>query len=346
MKHQEHHPPPDRRKARIISLDPTIGFWDAEPMPAGKKSSCHAEWQAFEKMTFDCLATIGYDVSIQPRHPHHPQELSEMAIRVFAHLNRRDCEGELFYKQMHMCNLFTMDTEGWGADHSRSQQAPDSSQIDGQVAAQFCQTLSSSLLVSGSSKAAQPPLDLPLDLPDRYIFVAIQRPLDYVQIHHSKVSVPDFIRILSDWGKRTGNHIVMKLHPYNVHDPGIAEWAAECTQDAPNLSLQEGNIHPLIQRAQGVMVINSGVGFESLIHGKPVVTFGNCDYKWATFQATPQTVDEAFAYISEFGPPQREQVHKFVYHYYRHHCYDVSEGQWMDSKRRLLAMLTQVFPLF
>jgi capsule polysaccharide export protein KpsC/LpsZ len=42
--------------------------------------------------------------------------------------------------------------------------------------------------------------------------------------------------------------------------------------------------------SEAVICINSGVGFEALIHGKSVITAGHSDYHWAAHQIS--TVDD------------------------------------------------------
>ena len=95
------------------------------------------------------------------------------------------------------------------------------------------------------------------------------------------------------------------------------------------------NVHDLISRARGVFTINSGVGFESLIHGKPVVTFGNCDYRWATFAADQESMDEARAYVLGYSDEQRRRAEHFVYHYFFRHAYSIDGEAGTCSRQRL-----------
>ena len=109
--------------------------------------------------------------------------------------------------------------------------------------------------------------------------------------------------------------------------------------------LIDGNIHKLVTQSTGVFVINSGVGFESLIHGKPVVTFGNCDYKWATFRASPDSLDEAKRYVFEFSDIKQQRAWRYVYYYHFHHAYSIDSAHWSDSQERLLQFLADYFYL-
>ena len=46
--------------------------------------------------------------------------------------------------------------------------------------------------------------------------------------------------------------------------------------------VSNNNVIDLINKSKSLVVINSGVGFEGLMLGKPVATLGECNYKIAT----------------------------------------------------------------
>jgi capsule polysaccharide modification protein KpsS len=130
--------------------------------------------------------------------------------------------------------------------------------------------------------------------------------------------------------------VVFKVHPGAQH---IAHEVRRRVATARYLTLAEENIHSLVAGAAGVVVLTSGVGFESLIHGKPVVSLGRCDYGWATFQAAPEHLDAALAYVRGYSRAQREEADKFVYYYYRQHAYLTTGAARRTSAARLLAYL-------
>ncbi|MEO5930684.1 MAG: hypothetical protein ABIR47_12180 [Candidatus Kapaibacterium sp.] len=301
----------------------------------------HREWLTFEELMIDCLRELGHGLVLQTYHPDIPEDREGAEFAIYAHVTRRDLEGDLFYKQMHLRELFTIDRLGWGADHSASQRMPDLGSVDPEAAREFALRLRESFIATGHSKHPQPPVMAGTRYPADYIFVPIQRPNDYVSVHHSPISVPDFIRMISAWGNSAGRNIVFKLHPDNRFDPEVIAVARECAAEYEHVYLMDGNVHDLVANAIGIFTINSGVGFESLIHGRPVATFGNCDYRWATCNATRETIDPALGYLLNFSDADRDHQWRFVYHYWHHHGYSIAPEYLSDSRGRLLKYLEE-----
>jgi hypothetical protein len=101
----------------------------------------------------------------------------------------------------------------------------------------------------------------------------------------------------------------------------------------------DGNIHDLVSRSAAIFTINSGVGFESLFHGKPVVTFGNSDYARVTCRATVDRLDDARRYALEFTAAHRDRAWRFLYHYCLEHGYYLGGSPRAECRRRLLLYL-------
>src|SRR5262249_27231484 len=144
--------------------------------------SCGRDWVEFQVLLRECLLELGHTVVEQPSSPRVADADEGAEFRIYAHKTRRDVAGDLFYKQMHLCDLFTLDHDGWGADHSEAVGPDFFGRVAPQAARRFCQALREQLLASGLSKHPQPPRcpDALADLPESYIFVPLQRPGDYV----------------------------------------------------------------------------------------------------------------------------------------------------------------------
>jgi hypothetical protein len=305
------------------------GMGDAPAVPI----QLYREWRVFEGLLMECLAELGCTIVPRPSRPGGVDPGAGLAIH--AHATRRDIDGDLYYKQMHLRNLFTIDTEGWGADHSAMRSGPDFEWVDPDAAAAFCAGLARGFLATGISKDRQPPIGSGDELPDEFIFVPTQLRTDYVNIHHSPISVPDFIRTVAAWGEDRGQSLVIKIHPSGRNDPEVNDAVDYCRREFGRAVFADANVHELITRSAGVITINSGVGFESLIHGRPVATFGDCDYRWATFNATAATLDEAREHIHGFTPAALRRQQQFIYHYCNHHAYSIDAEHWWRSKARL-----------
>src|SRR5215216_2683674 len=88
----------------------------ATPSRAIRPIVAAAQWASFERLLKSALAELGHEVIEQQAHPSVPDDPRNASFRIYAHKTRRDVPGDLFYKQMHLPDLFTIDTLGWGAD--------------------------------------------------------------------------------------------------------------------------------------------------------------------------------------------------------------------------------------
>jgi hypothetical protein len=298
-----------------------------------------ARWRRFESILKACLAQLGHQVSELEFQPTLPPGPAGFDFRIYPHKSRHEVpEGDLFYKEMHLQNLFTIDHLGWGPDHSGMQAPPDLKEIDPADARHFCAQLRHEFLATGNSKHRQPPLHAVDSALSPYLLAPLQLPTDDAVTIHSPLSVADYVNLLSDWADRARVRVLFKLHP-GIETPEIAEMVRRRTAAGRYVSMVNENIHSLITGAAGVVVLTSGVGFESLIHGKPVVTLGRCDYRWATFRGTPDCLDGAYAYVREYSSAQRQAADNFVYYYCHHHAYLTTEAASRGSAARLLKYL-------
>jgi hypothetical protein len=299
--------------------------------------SCGRQWRIFENLLRDSIRELGHELLEWDGIGAEP----DADFKIHAHRCWRDGGGDLFYKQMHICEAFTLDREGWGADDSRLQQPPCLAQVDPAAARRFCQDWAQQALTTGVSKHLQPPPGCPPELPERYILVPLQRPHDYVQIHHSPVSLAEFVESVAEWANASRQNVVIKPHTGSMRDPDLLEHVQRCCAKYRFIHLLNGNVHDLIAGSIGVISVNSGVGFESLLHGKPVATVGNCDYKWATFRTQLGGWDEAADYFRVFSAGQQMDAYRFVYYYCFVHAYFVSEQTVAICRERLLRELDQ-----
>jgi hypothetical protein len=298
-----------------------------------------ARWRRFEGMLKACLAQLGHQVTELEFEPTLPPGPSGFDFRIYPHKSRHEVpDGDLFYKEMHLQNLFTIDHLGWGPDHSGMQVPPDLSEIDPAAARSFCAQLRNEFLATGNSKHRQPPLYAVDSTRGPYLLAPLQLPTDDAVTIHSPLSVVDYVNLLSDWADRARVRVVFKLHPA-AEAPEIAETVRRRVASGRYVAVVDENIHSLIAGAAGVVVLTSGVGFEGLIHGKPVVALGQCDYRWATFRGTADCLDAAYAYVRDYSPAQRQAADNFIYHYCRCHAYLTTETAIRGCTARLLKYL-------
>ena len=302
-------------------------------LPPGQRRGT-PDWAKFEEIMCPILDKIG-QVTKQAEHPIEPDLRGGFQHHIYCHRTRREKpQGSLFYMQMHMRSLFTIDTHGWGADHSDNGSPGQLEVINPGEAVPWVRNLADDLLVSGESKCPQK--NGLTGVPNTsFILVPIQIPRDYTIRHHSPITVKYFIDSLENWANTEQVHIAFKLHPYNTYDTDI-QHAVNQASTTPYCHRVEGNIHELIKRAKGVFVINSGTGFEALIHGKPVCTFGACDYNKVTHNADIRRIHEARSHIYDYTEEQRELAYKYIYWYHKVHAYDVNDPETHNRLERYL----------
>src|SRR5690348_3310918 len=95
-----------------------------------------ARWQRCEELIRSCLLELGHEVVDQEWHPGLAGEEDRPSLRIYAHSSRRERpDGGLFLKEMHLPGLFTLDSQGWGVEHSRMRRRPDFDAVDSGAAA-------------------------------------------------------------------------------------------------------------------------------------------------------------------------------------------------------------------
>ena len=203
-----------------------------------------------------------------------------------------------YYMQMVFPWLFQIDPTGWGPDASVYPIQKESGHPDVYDELRERQ-------LQGLSKFDQPAMDHPKNSPKPwlpfskeaaerkgYLFFPCQIPHDETIKFHSEVSVAEALRTTVEVAKELDKELIIKGHPVN---PGSMD---ELKQIAPPL-VGDGkgthiwadnvNINHLIANADAVVMVNSGVGMESILHGKRVAVFGDADYDSVVCKVSPST---------------------------------------------------------
>ena len=325
----------------IRSFNRFINSKTGHPLLEGNYRGDYEPWEKFETLLKEAIVELGYEYVEQLETPLLPTTANANDIQIHAHKTKRDLpDADFFYAQMHLKELFTLDTCGWGVDHSQRYEPSFIEAINPELAEALRLRLLNHFLTSGASKHSQPQIGASLpaetfELDKDYILVPLQTPRDYVLEHHANLSVLDFLRLVAEWAIAQKISVCFKIHPYSLKDLKIQNTLKNYASKSRYVDISSRNIHELISASSGVFVINSGVGFEALIHGKPVVTFGNCDYQLATFSADRRSLNQAQEYIQNYSPEQQAFASKFIYNYYTNHAVSLADDCLQDSKLRL-----------
>jgi hypothetical protein len=142
-----------------------------------------------------------------------------------------------------------------------------------------------------------------------YVFVALQVMDDAVQ-RLSHMHMFDMLEEVSQHCAAIGVEVVVKRHP-------------KCASPAMTVALRRGekrrkfirssaSVHDLISGAMAVCTINSSVGAEALLHGKPVYLFGAAEYQHGCFQVKTRG-DFAKLFVRGALPRPQKEIDALLY---------------------------------
>lgn len=160
--------------------------------------------------------------------------------------------------------------------------------------------------------------------PTPYVFVACQRPRDTVS-KLARISTERLPNVVAEAFKDTGYTVVIKRHPQ--------EKLMDITYLAkqPHVMFSQHSIHDIIPDSTAVITVNSGVGFEALLHRKPVYTSGHCDYHWATRPL--QSKNDVLAMKETLNEPFEEERNvRFMYYMLNEYFVNAFNKESVEAK--------------
>lgn len=181
-------------------------------------------------------------------------------------------DNALYYMQTVFPEFFTIDKNGWGAHMSYIPLLLDNVIPNEQL----WEKLQSRIRLN-VSKFDQPEQYLEsLHLSDYWLFVC-QIPHDQVIIQSSKISVADALRKTIELARLHDKKVLVKPHPVN---PSAMFELYEISMKNKDVVwwVNDISIHTALKHCSVAFMVNSGVGFEAMLHEKPIVTFGNAEY--------------------------------------------------------------------
>lgn len=109
--------------------------------------------------------------------------------------------------------------------------------------------------------------------------------------------------------------IIYKPHPLEFQDPNAVINGLIENKVFKNVSIISNvSLHELLAESKAAITINSGTGFEALLHLKPVVTLGKSDYSAATYECkTFEDLRNVEKFIHK--PVDKLRVKKFLHAY-------------------------------
>lgn len=183
------------------------------------------------------------------------------------------------YKEGYLNDTITYDTEGYSGFASKIH-TKDVKKISLERAKKDFKFYEDKYIKQNLSKYIQPSIQN-ITLPKDYVFFATQTVHDTVM----KLSYFEPLKLIQSlidkFSKQKNISLVIKRHP-ECNSKEMANILKQASK-YDNIYIINASIHTLITNAKAVYTINSGVGFEALLHLKPVVLFGKSDYETACF---------------------------------------------------------------
>lgn len=99
-------------------------------------------------------------------------------------------------------------------------------------------------------------------------------------LDHARFSSEDMLNTVAGAAAKAGRRCLIKLRP-RCTSAAFAAFARDCAA-RHGARIVDHHVHDLLGSAALVAAINSGAGFEALLHGRTVLSFGASDYEAVT----------------------------------------------------------------
>jgi len=225
-----------------------------------------------------------------------------------------------YYMQTVFPWLFTIDVVGWGGGSSYKDT------FDPEVErSNFAYTAMQDYIKRGNTKFKHLQPNSKWEFKEEYVFMPLQLPHDETIKYHSDVTVPQVVEALCKWADNGGVKVVFKGHPVNI---GSMEPLEKIIKQYKNVEyITDLDINEGIKGARAVYVVNSGTGQESMLHEKPVVAFGRCDYEKAVIKGDVENLADTWQTVLDDDQEKRIQLYSRWYDWFiTDITYDTTKG--------------------
>jgi hypothetical protein len=222
----------------------------------------------------------GIAYEIRGRLANHGTPSDTGDCRYISHHTQSDREGGLHIKVTDLPSCFSFDERGYSG-WSKFSQTPIAqlglADVDLARAEAFVSAMRKRVISGNISKYEQSKSDTKLDLPEGYVFLGLQVIDDAVQAL-AHLPMLEMLAEVAATCRQQQIPLVVKRHP-RCKSAKVSKALAK-----GDFQLSDASIHDLIARSCAVCVVNSSVGAEALLHGKPVFVFGEAEYQHACFR--------------------------------------------------------------
>ena len=266
---------------------------------------------------YDMLPSILDEMQVEYKvlHMQNHQIIKENNSIFLAWHNHGTSENTWFIKTSYLQDYFYFDKyghSGWSELAKKYEYDVDVNSMRNEIQI-FCDDY----ILSNRSRCAQPKEAFVPAEP--YVLVLQQRQDDAVA-QFAYIDNQTLLDRVTELYKGTSYRVVTKAHPLAKHALHNID-AFEAT----------GSIHKIIAGATAVYTVNSGGGFESLLHGKRVFTTGHCDYHWATDVIKTDADLQASVRLA-MQPANKDKIIKFLHYTLNKHFINIHDIDTIKHK--------------
>jgi hypothetical protein len=246
-----------------------------------------------------------------------PRPAGQGDFTISFHSHGPDAGNVLRCKESYIPPYYSMDPMGY-ACFSQLARQPELyhdaiARQDADRASSFVRDLAQELKSGNLSKYPQP--DYAEGTATNYVFLPLQVQNDSVAVGRW-IETPEVMRRVADAAAARGLRTIIKRHP-RCRSRRIAGLLDDLAQ-RPDVVISTASVHTLIANAELVVGANSGVLFEALIQGKPVVSYAAADFGQVTQQVhTPEALTQAITMPDRVDASWRD---KFLFWYLTEYC--------------------------
>jgi Capsule polysaccharide biosynthesis protein len=226
----------------------------------------------------------GIPFEVRGRLANHGAVAIEDGSCYISHHTKSDREGGLHIKVTDLPSCFSFDTRGYSGWSKFAQTSLEDlrlDRIDFARANEFVQAMRQRIIGGNVSKYQQVQAGGAIELPERYVFLGLQVIDDAVQAL-AKLPMLEMLAEVAATCRQQHLSLVVKRHP-RCNSAAVSKALASGLK-ANDFQLSDASIHDLIARSCAVCVVNSSVGAEALLHGKPVYVFGESEYQHVCYR--------------------------------------------------------------